>query len=184
YLRAPDVFFTLLEKGHEKLSPIGKQFEVKTYLILPKKADQVIVLETDQVPTQLADFFKPFIRSPRYFAKPNVQSTPHTILICTATEAKQNAALKKFLKDAAYRLKSDFDAEPERDDWFVVDQTPQTILWQRRHAERHMIFFNPLKFHSYDFYRLVPLRYDDTLAASFLMSTMTWFFKELLGRTN
>jgi len=162
-------------------------FLVETYLILPKKADQVLVFEQDAVPSDIAQYFKPFVRSPRYFDAPLLDDTPHRILVCTDADVRTDKALHRFIQDAKHKLTSEYGTPPKRRDWFIVKQTPAKVLWQRRHAERHLVLLNPHGFYSYDFYRLrerISEAEVDLIAAALLLSTPTWLFKELFGRTN
>ncbi len=188
YLRAPEALFVLINKGKGRLLPLSAYASIKTYMILPKKADQVLVLPTADIPSDLQSFFSPFIRSPRYFEAPWVHNSPHAILTCSARDVANHQYLRAFVTEAERTLARDYSAPPASKDWFVVHQEPAPILFQRRFGERHLVLFNPNGFLSYDLYRIAPLRYsvgdEDVRLAGMLMSTPFWLFKELFGRTN
>lgn len=188
YLRAPDIFHVVLKKARSSLMEVNQISRIDTYLILPKKADQVLVLDAGEVPANLVNYFKPFVRSPKYFDTPLVTSSPHCILVCTAQDVASDGNLRAFVAEAARRLANEFSAPPSRKDWYVVNQQPGRILWNRRHGDRHLVLFNPHEFLSYDFYKISLLESKSTsmykLMVAALLSTVTWLFKEVYGETN
>jgi len=188
YLRAPSVWDDVVALAASVLVPASKEFSVDTYLILPRKADQVIVFRREEAPADIQRYLVPFVRSPRYFARPLITSSDHLILKCSVADRRNDVALNKFLRDAEQRLYEDFAVDELKNDWFVVDQTPCDILWQRRFGNRHLVLLNPKGFLSYDFYRsnYRKTRTGDFIpraAASFL-NTFTWLGKEIYGRVN
>jgi hypothetical protein len=187
YLRAPDILHVLLDKGRDSLRPLVQFASIDTYLILRKKADQVLVLPVEEVPRRLRQYFKPFVRSPRYFECPWLSDSPHAILSCRPSDVKENADLKEFVRLAGDELRKEHGAPPSGASWYVVQQAPAPVLVQRRFGGRHLVFYNPGGFMSYDLYRLfprTPCRNADLLLTGTMMSTTFWLFKELFGRTN
>ncbi len=188
YLRAPLVFDKLESLVGTRLTTVDKEFTVESYLILPKKADQVIVLPNEEVPLTLSAYFAPFIRSPKYHRTPLVTQTPYSVLRCTANDVQADSALRRFVRDSEQRLKDEFDSGNLKDTWFVVGQAPAQVLWQRRFGERHLVFFNSINALSYDFYKIVYRKQlpEDFLlrAATVFLSSFTWLSNEVLGRTN
>ncbi len=186
YLRAPDIVYRLFEpKDSTALVPLAKLAEVGTYLILPRKADKVIVIEKQDVPSNLAGWFKPFVRSTRYFESPLMRESGHYVLVCNEDSVLRDRNLRRFIENAETKL-TELGGEPANG-WFVVTQEPGRLLWPRRHADRHVVLYNPHSFFSYDLYRLAPRvageEYEKALLGV-LLSTPTALLKELYGRAN
>jgi hypothetical protein len=185
FFRAPDILPVLMEKGRGILKPLSELVSIDSYLILPKKADKVLILGRNDVPQSLRSYFKPFVRSPKYFETPWIEDSPHRVLICTAAESRKDEELQVFIEEAASDLANEYKAKPKKTDWFVIKQAPAPILCQRRFGERHLILYNPDQFPSYDFYRLFPRDQEQSmLLAGAMMTTPFWMFKELFGRAN
>lgn len=188
YLRAPSVFHVVMEKARFSLVPFSQVASVETYLILPKKTDQVIVLRNADVPTNLSKYFKPFVRSPRYHACPLLSTSEFSIIRCTKRDIETNHVLRSFVEESKDDLFRKYKVRYSGYRWCQFDQEPAPILWQRRFANRHICYFNPKLFFSYDFYRIRPLFGTDEAASrkllSAMLSSLFWFVKELYGRTN
>lgn len=146
YLRAPDIFFTILEKGKDKLVKLKDvadvRFGIKTgcneFFYLTKQQAEKWGIEEE--------FLKPVIKSPRESKGVviNPDELQFQIFICNKTkkELKGTNALKyiEWGEKENYHKRSTLQGRKPW--WCLPDKKPRQILWPMIHNTRLGAFVN------------------------------------------
>lgn len=147
YLRAPDIFFTILEKGKGKLVPLHTIADVTSGIITGSNKQYYMKM---QYP--LPQGFKPVFKSPKDLK--------------TITVTQNDAVNMIMIHNAPFKVKT------------------APLLWPDLRNDRHLVIINLdcLPF-EHNFYGITPIKTGIEFLASFLNSTLSHFFFEVLSRT-
>jgi type I restriction-modification system DNA methylase subunit len=206
YLRAPDVFFDILNLATDKfvrLSDIGK---IETYLntggadgffiVKPasKKNSTIKVFNpsregANKVFEIEAQYVVPFIKSPRELSKIEVSETDARWLLVRLPEdrSKLGGLIKKYIKWGESKGFHRRSGRRIRDPWWTLPaqaENPGLLLWSRIHDDTHISFYNPNRVANTNFYFIWPGALDPQIVAALLNSTFYALIKEFLGRVN
>ncbi len=145
YLRAPDIFFTILEKGQGKLVRLGDIAEVR--FGIKTGANEFFYLDEERIAQWgiEEEFLKPVIKSPRecrsIVIKP--EDLRYKIFMChkDKSELKGTAALEYI----RWGESQGFHKRPScrtRQRWWTLDFLVGEFLWWKSIGERYCFFWN------------------------------------------
>lgn len=205
YLRAPDIFFTISEKGKGKLVRLGDIAEVETYLNTGG-ADGFFIVEDAGGDDKIklirnrskegggrvfeleAKFVRPFIKSPdevnRLIISPS--NARWLLVVLPSDEQQLTERARKYLawgESVGFHQRS--GCKNRRPWWKLPPQAtrPGRLIWNRVHNDRHIVAFNPNQVAYTNFYAIWT-SYDEELVAAMLNSTLFVLIRELMGRVN
>ncbi len=146
YLRAPDIFYTILEKGKDKLIRLGEIAEVR--FGIKTGANEFFYLDNEKIAEWQIEkeFLKPVIKSPKDC--PSIEITDehlHLNMLWIDNDNKKNRS-KNVLKYIEWGEKQKFNVRPSlslKDRWFVISEKVSKILWWKSIGERYACFWNP-----------------------------------------
>jgi hypothetical protein len=202
YLRAPDIFFTILEKGKGKLVRLGDIAEVRRGFTTG--ANEFFYLEPTGKPAPAGylhvrngagwegeieeEFLKPVIKSPRecrsILIKP--EDLHYKIFMChrDKSELKGTAALDyiRWGEAQGYHLRPTCRGRTRW--WDLGESHTEVIAWAMIHAERHNVFSNQLGVElDHNFFGIAPRKGESELGLLLQsVSTLGILVKELFGR--
>ncbi|MDW8309312.1 MAG: Eco57I restriction-modification methylase domain-containing protein, partial [Verrucomicrobiales bacterium] len=201
YLRAPEIFFTILEKGKGKLVRLGDIAEVRRGFTTG--ANEFFYLEPTGKPAPKGyihvrngtgwegeieeEFLKPVIKSPRerrtIVIKP--EDLRYKILMChkDKSELKGTAALEyiKWGETQKFHLRPSCRGRQRW--WDLGKREFAKVLWPMIHNDRHCAFWNGIGV-VVD-HNLFEVLCDCPFEAwAFLATTTQLLFRELFGRSN
>jgi gas vesicle protein len=192
YLRAPDIYYTILEKGKGKLIHLGEltdiRFGIKT------GCNEFFYLDNEKIKEWKIEkeFLKLIIKSPRECKSIiiNQENLKYKIFMChkTKSELKGTNALKYIEWGEKQKSKDGIrwckvPSVSGRKKWYDLgEQKTKNYLWSRGHNDSHRIY--ECNIYSADtFSVLYPIK-NYLITGAILNSTFTWFMKELFGRTS
>jgi type I restriction-modification system DNA methylase subunit len=190
YLRAPEIFFRIMEKGKNKFVPLRDvatvRFGIKTganeffHLTKEKAAD----LEIEQ------EFLQPVIFSLKEVKGYRLKAEELTrrIIIChKANDELEGTRLLSYIKEGEKR---DYHERPTcasrgRDSWYMLGKNWHyaPLIFPAKVGERMPVFLNDEVFEDKKLYGITPKNSGDTLVlAGLLNSTLSRFFIEFSAR--
>jgi hypothetical protein len=201
YLRAPEIFFKILEKGKDKLVPLKEiadvRFGIKTganeffYLteeeIKDKKIEKEFWMHKDEKGKWIPNYV---VRSPRECKSIVIgtQNLKYRLLIIHKTKDKlRNTNILKYINEGE---RNGFNKRPtceSRSNWYDLGvQQPPDLLWFKAFNDRVLAPLNSLGFYSSDrFYAIYSHKKKNKfLLASILNSTLAHLIVEIWGRVN
>ncbi len=202
FLRAPEVFFTILKKGKSKLVKLGDVAKIETYLNTGG-ADKfyfvklIQVINNDFVKIRNTEFnedfdievrfLKPVIKSPQELSKIWVDKEDIKSYIVTIDEKEDlhNLKIRRYISFGFEKEYNRRSGPSSRNPWWKLPKQAREgskILIPRNYDERIIIFYNPKEFISNRFYRVKSKIYN--YLAYILNSTLNIFFIEIYGRKN
>lgn len=202
YLRAPKIFFRIIEKGRNKLKKLDEVTEVETYLNTGGADDYFFVQELSKEKEEADilnlkynkkfsvenEFVNDFIESPRELESITVSTQRFNKKLFRVPIELSPSKLrkKKAWKYINFGSNQGFDRVSGRKGkkrWYILP--PQAydgaeILVPCRIGEMHAIFYNPKKIISHRFYRLKTLKKNMTKPMVLLLnSTLSYLCLEL-----
>lgn len=204
YLRAPDIFYTILEKGKNKLLELGKvakvKFGIKTgandFFYLDKGAQKKWDIEKE--------FLKPILKSPKdsktIFIENN--NLKHKVFMCN--KSKKELSKTNALKYIEWGEKANVEIKQGADEGKIIkgfrniSSVKNRISWYSLSSNFGAKIFIQMSFNdSFPFYyspnemladaRLYEIKsnkFDDETLCLSLNSTLSVLFMELFGRAN
>ena len=188
YLRAPDIFFKILEKGSEKLTPLFRQGELEVGFVTG--ANEFFYLTHEQISAHKLkmDYFHKVIKSPREIkgiVVPDDLKFKVLLIDKDKREIKDKNILKyiRFGEEKGYHLRPTCRA---RKNWYQLSQIPTPLLLPYIIGDRHYTFLNEsLVYTNRECERFMPLVKECTkVICAFLNSTIMALFREIYGRTS
>ena len=206
YLRAPDIFFTLLERGKDTLVPLGSVARVETYLNTGG-ADGFFIVKSSGASggvTLIQNvsrggggrlfeletcYVRPFIKSPDEVHSLVVGLADAQWLLVVLPPHKRDLTKRaleyiRWGESAGYHLRSGCRS---REPWWRLPTQavkPGPLMWNRIHNDRHLAVLNPLQIAYTNFYAVWPAANEVPVVAAMLNATIVALNRELLGRAN
>jgi len=190
YLRAPEIFFTILEKGKDKLVKLGDIAKVKRGLVTG--LDTYLFLSEDEIIQYKIEkkFVKKILRSPRDTNKILVKDADlNTFSIYTDISKSnlENTYLYKYLIECENQGALNRATAKQKEKWYIVDQEINIpcVSIPRAPYERHIIYIIEEDILINDMVIIIP--YDSKIiipTGLYLNSTLSSMFLELLSRSN
>lgn len=204
YLRAPVIFFKIMEKGAGKLVKLGEIAKVETYLnteadgfFLVRKVggdEYICVIQNTSEEGQgrtfeiEARFVKPLIKSPNELRRIIVSASQTQWLLIVFPE-KEELLTERAKEYIRWGERMGFSQRPgcrKRRPWWKLPRQahrPGRIMWSRLHHDRHLVFYNPEEVAYTNFYAIWPTGMDEKVFTALLNATYLVLFRELVGRT-
>jgi hypothetical protein len=201
YLRAPDIFFTILEKGKDKLVRLGEIAEVRRGFTTG--ANDFFYLEPlgpGSKPGLLRvrngagwegeieeEFLKPVIKSPRECRSVVIREEDLKYRLFMCHKSKDELKGTKALAYIEWGEKHKYHCRPtlrsRRRWWDLGQREPGIYLWPMIHNDRLGVFINVDKVQvDHNLFEITPYNENDYIAT--LFSVVAILVRELYGRTN
>jgi hypothetical protein len=202
YLRAPDIFFTILEKGKGKFKKLGTYGRIETYLNTGGADKFYFVKKIKEVNNNFSKiknmeygdefeveskFLQPVIKSSRELSKIIIENTDVRSFIILIDEKEKISKLK--INDYiqfGVRMKYNKRSGPSsRIPWWKLPIQAKKcgeILIPRNFNDKVVILYNPRRFVANRFYRLDTPLHQDLIFV--LNSSINILMMELFGRRN
>jgi hypothetical protein len=208
YLRAPEIYFKILEKGKGKLVRLGDiaevRFGIKTganeffYLKPIGMSVKEVVEIAEKNPDALipvkngagwegeieARFLKPVIKSPRELKTIVVRLEDLNYLVFMCHELKNKLKGTKALDYIEWGEKQGYHRRPTcrgREKWWDLgEQARNSYLWSRIHNDSHRIY--ECNVYAADTFSILYPKFEFYITGAILNSSLSWFGKELYGR--
>lgn len=205
YIRAPKIFFTILERGKDKLVPLKEVAEVETYLntggadgffivkLVQRKGATVKIKNISReggknVFEVESQFIKDFIKSPQELQRPCIKKKDASWALFIPDEKLDTDSLAyKYIIWGESKGFHERSGCRKRNPWWKLPKQAFSIgeiLWSRIHDVRHIVFYNPYLVANTNFYSIHPKHEKSILVAAILNSTIYSLFKEVIGRVN
>ncbi len=201
YLRAPDIFFTVFEKGREKLVRLAEIIKVETYLntggadgfFIVRGTDKTVQGDAARIQTTTGEVFeveaewlRPFIKSPSELKRIFIQKEyANWLLVIPPLEVETTSLIWRYIKWGEQQGYSNRSGCRKRSPWWKLPSqatSPGTVIWSRLHDAKHLVGYNPGKISYTNFYALHCSK--PKVAVAMLNSSLLAFAKELMGKTN
>ncbi|MEO0072945.1 MAG: N-6 DNA methylase, partial [candidate division WOR-3 bacterium] len=185
YLRAPEIFFKILEKGKDKFVPLKEIAEVRRgyipwpYDVFRLTKDEIIKYK---IPTE---YIKETLSGPSESSRIVIDEStelPYYLLIVDEPLSKlKDDNLKKYLKMVSNKVDR---AKSNPDGWFCLQKRQASpIIWPRTPYNRHVVFLNKKGVSVIDHIEIAPQRVNAKLICGLLNSSIYILFREVYGRT-
>lgn len=200
YLRAPEIFFRILEKGRRKLVPLREVAEVR--FGIKTGANEFFYLTEEQIKQKGIE--KEFwmhrddnekwvpnkvIVSPREGKRVIIEPEDLTRIVLFINKDKGHLKGKNILTHIKHGEENELDKRPtctSRSNWYELEKRePWPILYPMIHKDRQLVISSKHKIQvDHNLFEIKPKRKRDVLPLlCFLLSTVSMFFKEFFGRT-
>ncbi len=202
-IRAPRIFYVILDKGKGKLVRLGEIADVETYLntggadkffIVKKVRDignnYVEIENTEFKKTFLveAQFLRPLVRSPRELIKRIVEpNTQYYILDIPPDIDVTKYKVYEYIKFGEEKGYHNRSGPRSRTPWWKLPKQAREgapILFPRSFNIDFAIFYNPHRVVSNRFFRITKLKVDEVCMYLSLNSTLNYLMLEVFGRKN
>lgn len=187
YLRAPDIYWAILQKAKDKLVPVNSIAEVRRGFTTG--ANEFFYLDdaTRENWKIEKDFLKPAIVSPRECSSVIVKKTKTKYLAFVCHKDKAELKGTQALAYIKWGESQDFNKRPScanRARWYEFQERDWgLVLWPMIHNDRQNVFWNPDKV-IVDHNMFEVFGYDNDM----LWGSLSWsgqvLFRELHGRAN
>ncbi|PAV05457.1 Eco57I restriction-modification methylase domain-containing protein [Methanobacterium bryantii] len=205
YLRAPDVFYTILERSKAnlvKLCDVGDvKFGIKTganeffyfpskYFDLEETKDYYSLIPKKDGPSGdfkiEKDYLKPVIKSPREFKSIllNKDDVKYKLLFCKENKTDKNSELNKYIEWGEMKGFNNRPTCSSRDIWYSsIELRSKYIIRSTFNEDFSIIYNEPRLLIDKVMYGIEPLENDELLElGSFLNSTIFSLFINLFGQ--
>ena len=197
YIRAPEIFFTVLDKGR-KLFIVLKQI-ANVRRGFTTGADSFFYLTEEQIKKEGIEkrfwthkknsdvVLNYVIKTPRESRSITIDLNDLKFRVLLVHEGRENLKGTMILKYIQRGEGQGFDTRPtcaSRERWFDLGRRhPRTVLWQRLHFGRHIVFHNKSQVFADDgFFEISPFDGELTsILCGLLNSTVYALIKELFG---
>jgi type I restriction-modification system DNA methylase subunit len=190
YLRAPDIFFDILERNKDKLIPLSEVAEVRrgfttganAFFYLDDKAIERWEIEEE--------YLQPVLKSPRECKSILVRPQDLSLRVLMVHKDKEDLAGTNVLKYIEFGESEGYHLRPtcaSRSRWYDLGlREPGAVLWPMIHYQRHLAPFNPHSFQiDHNLFEVLPGSQEIRIKAlcAVLNSTFSNLMRELAGRT-
>jgi hypothetical protein len=190
YLRAPEIFFKILEKGKDKLVNLSDIAEVKRGLVTG--LDSYLFLSKHEIEQHRIEkkFLRRVLRSPRDSSRISIRATDINTFSVYTDAAKSNlkdTTLYEYLIQCEKQGALTRATAKNKEKWYMVDQETNTpcICFPRAPYERHIAFIIEEDVLINDMVIIKPYAPDLVKPLGlYFNSTLCSLFFELVSRTN
>ncbi|MEW5799421.1 MAG: Eco57I restriction-modification methylase domain-containing protein [Bacteroidota bacterium] len=189
YLRAPDIFFTILEKGKDKLVRLGDIAEVR--FGIKTGANEFFYLDDEKIAQWgiEKEFLKPVIFSLKELEtiRDDLKNLDRKLFYChkEKSELKGTNALK-YIKWGETETFSERPTVKGRKLWYSIGESWKAapLIFPAKVGERFLVLLNAKKiFEDKKLYGVTPFEKEDNLiVCAILNSTLTRFYLDLTCR--
>jgi len=189
YIRAPKIFFRILEKGKRRIVPLRRVADVVGGIITGN--NKFFYLNTEKAKKWGIEdeFLIPVVKTPRelktiLFSKKDLR---YRLLYVDKHENDlENTNIIKYIKEAEKRGINTAPTFKGRKYWYQIPELKVAeLLWPDLRYERHICHINQDEVpFEHNYYGITPKRPKDREAlCAYLNSTVAWLFVEIFGRT-
>lgn len=206
FLRAPDIFFTILNRGAEYIDTFDKHFEGERYLntggadgffILTnviRQDEHSFLIENDKIIKEKnffsgsieSTFLRPLIKDQTKRDKRiQIENTDAWCIVINSETKNKN--IDKYIKWGEKQGYHQRSVTISQKPWFKPTNQMKggaEVLLPRSFNDIFVAYHNPAKYLSLRFYRLHPRHNNSVQLISYLNSTLFWFLFESLGNKN
>ncbi|AUB54921.1 hypothetical protein BK007_02050 [Methanobacterium subterraneum] len=199
FLRAPKIFYTILEKGEFKnLESLG---HIETYLNtggadkfyfvdLLKRGEEYSEIENKEFNERFkieTKFIQPMVKSPQELSKILIEDKDlkSNIILLNEKEKIKNLFIEKYIEFGELKEYNTRSGPSNRSPWWKLPKQAREggeILFPRNYNNRLLAFYNPQKYISNRFYRFKTTQHDKLIYI--LNSTLNILMMEIFGKTN
>jgi len=184
YLRAPEIFFKILEKGKDKLVPLKTIADTRRGYI-PWPYEVFRLKNKEVIKLKLEEFTFDCLSSPsecKSIIIDEETKLPYKLLLINESiDNIINGNLLKYLKDCSKKV----ERANNKNNWFMLEKRkPYSIIWPRTPYNRHIVFLNQRHVSVIDHIEIEP--YDKNFAeclCGIFNSSLYILFREVFGRT-
>ena len=187
YLRAPDIYWTIMEKGKDKLVRLGDVAEVRRGFTTG--ANEFFYLDAEAIQRWGIEdeFLKPVIKSPRECKSILIDPSRLKFKLFMCDKDREDLEGTAALDYIEWGESQEFDQRPSckgRARWWEIKETEwATHVWVKSINDRHMQARIP--FNAFVDQRLYVITYTQSENLNVVLNcTPTLLFKELYGRVN
>ena len=188
YLRAPDIYWTILEKGKGKLVRLGDIAEVR--FGIKTGANEFFYLDEERIDEWgiEKEFLKPVIKSPRECKRILIDPKDLKYKIFMCNKDKRELAGTAALQYVKWGESQGFHKRPScagRARWWeIVSTHTGRLAWAMIHASRHSVHVNSRGVQlDHNFFEILGAdRISEDLLCAYGISILAVFMKELFGR--
>jgi len=190
YLRAPDIFFKILEKGKDLFVPLKDVAEVRRGFTTG--ANEFFYLTEEQIKAHMIEkeFLKPVIKSPRESKSILLKREYLKFKALLLHKDKREVRHTNVLKYIWWGEQKEYHKRPtcrSRKRWYDLGKRKRgKVLWPMIHDERHCVFYNTVAVVDHNLFELFPLYRSvnaEKILCALLNTTVYALFKELFGRS-
>jgi type I restriction enzyme M protein len=190
YLRAPDIFFKILEKGKNLFVPLKDVAKVK--FGIKTGANEFFYLTEEQIKAHMIEkeFLKPVIKSPRESSSILLKREDLKFKVLLLHKDKKELRRTNVLKYIWWGEQKEYHKRPtcrSRKRWYDLGKRKRgKVLWPMIHDERHCVFYNTVAVVDHNLFELFPLYRSvnaEKISCALLNTTVYALFKELFGRS-
>ena len=186
YLRAPDIFFTILEKGKGKLVQLGDVADIRRGITTGCNEFFYLSKEDAERWKIEPEYLKPVFKSPRESEEIEINPEKLEIQAFVCQQSKEELEGKQALKYIEWGEKQFFNkrtsVETRRQWWALPNRFFATVLWPMIHNDRFVVFFN--KSRVYVDHNLFEIDFHNELFPFSILTTASILCRELFGRAN
>jgi type I restriction-modification system DNA methylase subunit len=189
YIKAPEIFFRILEKGNGKIVPLKKVARVVGGIITGNNEFFYLSEEKAKKWGIEDEFLIPVVKTPRElstisFSKKDLKY--RLIFVDKDKKSLGDTNTLKYIEEAEKRGISTAPTFKGRKHWYQIpDLKVADLLWPDLRYERHICHVNqdkvPFEHNYYGFMPKNPKR--SKALCAYLNSTVAWLFVEIFGRT-
>ena len=185
YLRAPDIFFIILEKGKDKLVRLGDiadvRFGIKT------GANEFFYLDDEKIAKWRIEkeFLKPVFKSPRECKSIIIDHKQLKVKAFICNNTKKELRGTKALKYIEWGEDQGFNENPtcaNRELWWFLPEIKSKIFMQMSYNDIFKFWYSETLLRCDA--RLYTISLQDKIDSYLLNSTISGFFIEMFGRSN
>jgi len=187
YLRAPDIYFKIIEKAGDKLVRLGDIAEVR--FGIKTGCNEFFYLDDEKIKEWgiEEEFLKPVIKSPRecrtIVIDPDV--LPNKLFMChkTKKQLKDTNALEyiKWGESKGFHKRPSTRSRPRW--WSLNSSHTGKIAWAMIHAARHSVHYNPYAVElDHNFFEILSSPEQEDFIGLYAFSVFGILFKEMFGR--
>ncbi|HID27373.1 MAG TPA: SAM-dependent DNA methyltransferase [Methanosarcinales archaeon] len=187
YLRAPNIFFKILEKGKDLFVPLKEVAEVK--FGIKTGANEFFYLTEEDIKQWNIEpeFLKPVIKSPRECESILINPNNLKYKILMVHKEREDLEGTNVLKYIEWGEEQGFHERvtcKSRKKWYDLVERNGIILWSRTHNVHHRIFYNDFKVFIADTFSEFNLKKEinSKVMCAIFNSYITALFKEIGGR--
>ncbi|MCK4385755.1 MAG: hypothetical protein KAW52_05770, partial [candidate division Zixibacteria bacterium] len=190
YLRAPDIFFKILEKGKDLFVPVKDVAEVRRGFTTG--ANEFFYLSDQEIKAHRIEkeFLKPVIKSPRESNSILLKPDDLKFKALLLHQDKKDLRHKNVLKYIWWGEEKEYNQRPtcrSRKRWYDLGRRKSgKVLWPMIHDERHCVFYDTIAVVDHNLFELFPKHRSANSAkvlCALLNTTIYALFKELFGRS-
>lgn len=189
YLRAPEIFFKVLEKGKDVFFPLKEVAEVIGGLITGKNEFFYLNEEDNKKWKIESEYLLPVIKTPRELNKIRftLRDTKYRLFHTTKNKSKlKGTNALKYIEQGEKQGLNITPTFEQRKQWYQLPELKTApLLWVDLRWEKHICHLNvdniPFEHNYYGINAKSVV--DNKLLCAFLNSTLSWLFIEILGRT-